>query len=52
VVSEGGVAGLGERLRRLPWSDAHVDGDQVVTTFASDRFERLEELQRDQWPGR
>ena len=52
VVSEGGVAGVGERLRRLPWSDAHVDGDQVVTTFASDRFERLEELQRDQWPGR
>jgi hypothetical protein len=52
VVSEGGLAGVGERLRRLPWSDAHVEGDEVVTRLASDRFERLEELQRDEWPGR
>ena len=52
VVSAGGVAGVGERLRRLPWSAAHVDGDRVVTHFGSDRFERLDELERDQWPGR
>jgi hypothetical protein len=52
VVSEGGVAGLGERLRRLPWSDAHVEDEEVSVHFARDRFDRLEELQRNEWPGR
>ena len=52
VVSEGGVAGVGEKLRRLPWNDAHVDGDIVVTHIKVERFERLEELPRDEWPGR
>jgi hypothetical protein len=52
VVSEGGVAGVGERLRRLPWSDAHVEGEAVSVHFAAERFARLDELQRDQWPGR
>jgi len=50
VVSEGGVAGVGERLRRVPWSEAHVDGETVVAHFEADRFERLEELKRDEWP--
>ena len=52
VVSEGGVAGVGERLRRLAWSDSHVDEEAVVTTLSAERFGRLEELQRDEWPGR
>jgi len=52
VVTEGGVAGVGERLRRLPWSDAYVDGEAVVTDIPADRFGQLEELQRDRWPGR
>lgn len=52
VVSEGGVAGVGERLRRLEWSNAQVDGDKVVTRLAAHQFEALEELQRDEWPGR
>jgi len=52
VVSEGGVAGVGERLRRVAWSDTHVDGEAVVADFPRDRFGRLEELPRDQWPGR
>ncbi len=52
VVSEGGLAGVGERLRRLPWADAHVDGESVVTHFGADRFGSLEELAKDQWPGR
>ena len=52
VVSEGGVAGVGERLRRLPWTDAHVDEEIVSAHFAADGFQRLEELPRDQWPGR
>ena len=52
VVSEGGVAGVGERLRQLPWRDAHVEDEAVVAHFTDDRFEHLEELPRDQWPGR
>jgi hypothetical protein len=52
VVSEGGVAGVGERLRRLSWADAHVDGEAVDAHFSADRFQHLEELPRDQWPGR
>ena len=52
VVSEGGLAGVGERLRRLPWQHAHVDGEIIVTRFDATDFEKLEELQRDEWPGR
>jgi hypothetical protein len=52
VVSEGGVAGVGETLRRLPWTKALVDGDQVEASLDRDSFTHLEELQRDQWPAR
>jgi hypothetical protein len=52
VVSEGGVAGVGERLRRLPWTDSEVDEEAVVTGLSPKQFGRLEELQRDEWPGR
>jgi hypothetical protein len=52
VVSEGGVAGVGERLRRLPWSAAHVEDETIVSHLDPWRFERLEELQRDEWPAR
>jgi hypothetical protein len=52
VVSEGGVAGVGETLRRLPWTKALVDGDKIDTPLDTGAFERLEELQRDQWPAR
>jgi hypothetical protein len=46
------VAGVGERLRRLPWRDLRIDGEEVSTRLGSGAFERLEELPRDQWPGR
>lgn len=52
VVSEGGLAGVGERLRRLPWKLAHVDGELVVASLDTERFDKLDELQRDEWPGR
>ena len=52
VVSEGGIAGVGETLRRLPWSEAHVDGDRLVARLTGAEFARLEELSRDQWPAR
>lgn len=49
VISHGGVVGLGETLRRLPWKAAFVEGDQLVTDADP---ETLEELPRDQWPAR
>lgn len=52
VVSQGGVAGVGETLRRLPWHQASVDEETVVATVDADGFERLEILPRDQWPAR
>ena len=52
VISEGGVAGVGERLRRLPWGHAHVEGEIVAVQLPASGIERLEELPRDQWPGR
>jgi len=52
VVSEGGVAGVGERLRRLPWAVAHVESDEVAVHLSAELFDRLEQLKGDEWPGR
>ena len=52
VVSHGGVAAVGETLRRLPWSKAQVEGERAVTSLDRKDFEALEELARDQWPAR
>jgi len=49
VVSQGGVAGVGETLRRLPWTAARMDGEQLITDAD---LNHLEELQRDRWPAR
>ena len=48
VISEGGVAGIGERLFRLPWGDVTFDGEQLLAA----RADRLQELKKDQWPAR
>lgn len=52
VVSEGGVAGVGERLRRLPWAAAHIDAETVVAHVGAADFGQLNVLQRDEWPAR
>jgi hypothetical protein len=52
VVSQGGVAGVGESLRRLPWSAVKAEGEMVVTRMSMKRFAELEDLPRDQWPAR
>ena len=52
VVSEGGVAGVGETLRRMPWGKAKVDREHVVAAMTPTQFEQLEILPRDQWPAR
>lgn len=49
VASEGGVAGMGEVLRRLPWDKARIDENKLIS---SERFESLETVERDQWPAR
>ena len=51
VVSEGGVAGVGERLRRIDWSAAELDGEQVRAGLDAYGFARLPELAKDEWPG-
>ncbi|HEV2593584.1 MAG TPA: PRC-barrel domain containing protein [Sphingomicrobium sp.] len=52
VVSQGGVAGVGETLRRLPWDRATIVDDALVTELDFAAFERLDKLPRDQWPAR
>jgi hypothetical protein len=49
VVSHGGLAGVGETLRRLPWSKAKVS-EEALTADAD--LNQLEKLARDQWPAR
>jgi hypothetical protein len=50
VVSQGGVAGVGETLRRLSWGDATANSDKLVAKVA--RLDALPEIEKDQWPAR
>ena len=50
VASQGGVAGVGETLHRLPWADATADSDKLVADVV--RLEALPEIDKDQWPAR
>ena len=52
VVSEGGVAGVGETLRRVPWQCVAVANDEVTAALSAERFASLEEVPRDRWPSR
>jgi len=52
VISEGGVAGVGETLRRLPWSAARVEGESLRVDLGRGDIAKLEELPKDHWPGR
>jgi hypothetical protein len=52
VVSEGGLAGVGETLRRMPWSSARVEGEDVVAQLDPGRFAELETIDREEWPSR
>ena len=52
VMSEGGVAGVGETLRRLPWNAAQVHGERVVAKLSRADITALEELPKDDWPAR
>ena len=52
LVSEGGIAGAGETLRRLPWDGLRVEGDEVVTALDQRRFCILDPVPKDEWPAR
>ena len=52
VVSQGGLAGVGETLRRLPWARVGIDAETLRCKISPAEFAELEELPRDQWPGR
>ena len=52
VIAEGGVAGVGESLRRVEWRDARVEGDRLVTSLTPADFADAAQLTKDQWPGR
>jgi hypothetical protein len=52
VVAQGGVAGVGEQLRRLPWDKSQAKEGHLVAMIGKHDFERLELVQRDHWPER
>ena len=51
MISDGGVAGAGETLRRLPWSEFRVADDEVESRLSEAQFRSLEAVARDEWPG-
>jgi len=52
VVAEGGVAGVGQTLRRLPWAGCSVADGQVRTRLETRQFSALDSLEPDHWPAR
>jgi hypothetical protein len=52
VVAEGGLAGVGEELRRLPWEGCSVNDQRVTAPIGLSQFCLLEPLEPDNWPGR
>ncbi|MCL6730532.1 PRC-barrel domain containing protein [Sphingomonas hankyongi] len=52
VVSQGGVGGVGETLRRLPWRRAHVEDGALFAEGSAEEFDRLETIEKDEWPAR
>ena len=49
VVSSGGVGGVGETVRRIAWRDLNVDNDRLTTGLDQAEFEKLEQLEKDDW---
>jgi hypothetical protein len=52
MVSEGGIAGAGETLRRIPWSVLRASGEQLDASLDPAQFRSLEPMPKDQWPSR
>jgi hypothetical protein len=52
VVAEGGVAGVGETLRRLDWRDVRAGEEGFAAAHDARSFAALAKLERDRWPAR
>lgn len=52
VVAEGGVAGVGETLRRLDWHDVSAGDEGFAAAHDSRSLAALPKLERDRWPAR
>ena len=52
MVSQGGIAGAGETLRRLDWSDLRANGEDIESKLDEEQFCALEPVPKDQWPTR
>src|SRR5688500_4656264 len=52
MVSEGGIAGAGEHLRRLPWDQLHVEDEELLSRLDAALFCRLDPVPKDEWPAR
>ena len=48
VASEGGVAGMGETLRRIPWQRARMELDRMITDTT--RIDCFPKVEKDEWP--
>ncbi|MEO7814075.1 MAG: PRC-barrel domain-containing protein [Sphingomicrobium sp.] len=52
VVAQGGIGGVGEKLRRVDWHHVEADGEAIRVPIDQRRFEQLDELEKDKCPGR
>jgi hypothetical protein len=52
VVAEGGVIGVGQTLRRLPWTGCSVEEEAVRAPLPQAQFCALDVLEPDHWPAR
>jgi hypothetical protein len=52
VVSEGGIAGVGETLRRVDWDGLKVDDDKVRCKLDEAALHALPSIEADDWPAR
>ncbi|MEO8547876.1 MAG: PRC-barrel domain containing protein [Sphingomicrobium sp.] len=52
MVSQGGIAGAGETLRRVPWSELHAEKDEIVAKLDEAQYCALEPIPKDEWPAR
>lgn len=50
VLSDGGIAGVGETLRRADWSELAVDAGQI--RLRTSAVEALPAIAKGEWPGR
>ena len=51
VASEGGLAGVGETLRRMEWRDVVVEDDEILSRLTLEQFRLLPAIEKDEWPG-